>query len=120
MQEEEHGTLVVEDVHVQVLAAEHGVADGHIDMGIVPRIERVEEGAGAVQRGDERCKYEQEYGFLIRPRLHKLQFYAQRYIIFLTHILLLSKKVTVKEVFVSCLAFLAKLNYLCEQICKFT
>ena len=61
VQEEEHGALVVEDVNIQFPAAEHGVSYGHIDVGVVPRIERIEERAGAEQCNEKHCIEEKEY-----------------------------------------------------------
>ena len=60
VQEEEHGPLVVEDVHIEFLAAQHGVAYGHIDIRVVPRIERIEQRASAQQGDEDHRKEEQE------------------------------------------------------------
>ena len=53
MHKVQHRSLVVKDIHIQVLAAQHGIAYGHIDVGVVPRVKRIQEGTGAEQRGDK-------------------------------------------------------------------
>ena len=60
MKEEEHRPLVVEDVNIKLLAAKHGVADRHINVGVVPRIERIKERASAEQGNEKHCKEEEE------------------------------------------------------------
>ena len=58
MQKEEHRALVVEDIHIKFLAAEHSVTNGHINVRIVPRIKRIEERTSAEQSRDKHRKEE--------------------------------------------------------------
>jgi len=54
---------VVEDVDIQLLAAQHGFADGQIDIGIVPRIEGIQRRTSAEQCGHHHSKKEQKHLF---------------------------------------------------------
>ena len=63
VQKEKHGAFVVEDVDIEFLAAKHGVADRHIDIRIVPRIERIEVRASAEHHGDKHRKEDEEAVF---------------------------------------------------------
>ena len=60
VQEEQHRPLVVKDVDIEFLAAKHGVSYRHIDIGVVPRIERIKERASAEYRYEKCGKKEQK------------------------------------------------------------
>ena len=79
MEEEEHRALVVEDVDIKLLACEHGIAYCHIDIGIVPRIERVKERAGAEQGDEKHSKEEQKKLFHWTSGIEVCTFLRQSY-----------------------------------------
>ena len=50
---------MVEDIDIEFLALKHGVADGHIDAGVIPRVEGIDERTCAEQRHEKHGKEEQ-------------------------------------------------------------
>jgi hypothetical protein len=93
---------MVKDINIEFPSTEHGIAYGHIDVSIIPRVKRIKERTCAEQCGNGYSEDKQEKRFPKVRLLHNNiidNIRRQKYIIILIQPLLLLKKSTSVEVF---------------------